>query len=67
MSEKIETTSRIKQLVQFISGPVWDGNIIDKGSRDELFKRGYISRTEGFNFLSTQGVTLLIDLGFLKP
>lgn len=42
----------------FITGPTWDGAIISKTGRDELFDAGLIARDNGWNFLNTEGVRL---------
>ena len=56
----------IKQLVQFIDGPVWDGNIIGKETRDSLWKNGYIERDSGFSFLTAKGVRICAELNLIK-
>lgn len=46
-------------------GPISDANIPDESVRDDLFERGYIDRTAGFQWLNTEGVMLMIYLGHL--
>jgi hypothetical protein len=58
--------SRIEQLCQLIK-PVWDGDLISKYDRDELYKAGYIDRVHGLNFLTKSGICILTDLAILKP
>lgn len=44
----------------------WDGNLISKGSRDDLVKAGLAQRFEGgFNLITAKGVQYLYDLGLL--
>ena len=40
----------------FTNGPTWDGNIVSKSGRGELFGIGLASRTDGFSFLTAEGV-----------
>lgn len=46
-------------------GPISDANIPDESVRDDLFERGLIDRTAGFQWLNTEGVMLMIYLGHL--
>jgi hypothetical protein len=50
----------LKQL--WNTGPVWDGNIIDKCGRQELFDLGLADRTNGYSFLTKAGVHLSADV-----
>jgi len=45
----------------FLRGPTHDGKLISKSGRDELVKRGYAERFEGFNFLTKAGVEVCFD------
>ena len=56
--------SRIEQLQQLIS-ITWDGDLISKTDRDLLVKLGYAEREGGYNFISSKGVKLLVDMGYL--
>lgn len=40
----------------FVNGPTWDGNIICKTGRGELFDTGLASRVNDFSFLTEEGV-----------
>jgi len=40
----------------FGNGPTWDGNVISKAGRDELVTRGLALRTNGFAYLTEEGV-----------
>lgn len=40
-------------------GPIWDGYLLSKIGRDELVDQGLVDRTEGFNFLTRDGVRVL--------
>jgi len=66
VSFRIETRE-LRQLHQLMQHPVWDGDLIDKASRDHLEKAGLISRLNGWNFLALEGVRTLLNLGYLKP
>ena len=59
--------SRMEQLTAFTNGPIWDGNLISKTDRDDLYQEGYIERFRGWNFLTQQGVKILVQLGILVP
>lgn len=58
---------RIEQLAQIAkNGPVYDGNLISKGDRDELQKAGLVGRWGGWNFLTEEGVKYAANLYILK-
>ncbi len=44
----------------FFNGPTWDGDIISKNSRGELFDRGWADRVEGWTFLTKAGMELAV-------
>lgn len=60
------TTNILEQLLQFMRGPIWDGNLISKSNRDHLYKYKYIQRSSGYQFLTPKGVDTLVELGFLR-
>lgn len=62
----MSATPEIEQLAQIARGPVWDGNLIGKTTRDILFDAGLIDRTRGWNFLSRKGVEICLTLGLLE-
>ena len=45
----------------FMFGPTWDGNIISKSGRDQLFDLKLASRVEGYSFLTGAGVRLALS------
>jgi hypothetical protein len=45
----------------FVKGPTWDGDIVSKVGRGELFECGLVDRVEGFSFLTREGVQLAIE------
>jgi hypothetical protein len=53
----------------FVSGPVWDGNLVSKEGRTELVKRGYAERGFGWQWLTRSGVELAAsyDIGTKFP
>ena len=57
----------LEQLMQFIKGPVWDGNLISKTDRDHLENHYLVQRVHGWNFLTGKGVEYLVVLKILKP
>lgn len=59
--------SRIDQLKQITSAPVWDGNLISKYDRDELVKSGLVGRHAGWNYLTGLGIQYAVDLAWLVP
>lgn len=59
-------TTQIEQLKQIADRPIWDGNLISKEGRDELFKIRLIDRACGWNFLTAEGVGMCCALGLLK-
>jgi len=42
----------------FGNGPTWDGNVISKTGRDELMEHGLAMRTNGFTYLTEDGVRI---------
>ena len=50
----------------FRNGPTWDGNIISKPDRDELFKLGLAERVDGWSYLTRDGIEAAIAAGFDK-
>ena len=62
-------TSRDAVLEQlFNEGPVWDGDLVSKQGRNELYSSGFVDRLDGWNWLTRAGVaqTLLAGLGRKK-
>lgn len=47
----------------FVHGPTWDGNIVSKAGRGELFARGYATRSNGWSGLTTAGLELAVAIG----
>jgi len=58
--------SFLEQLEQ-CQAPTWDGDLISKSMRDHLCKHGLIERFDGWNFISKEGVRVLVALGALRP
>jgi hypothetical protein len=56
------TTTHTAQLQQLVK-VTWDGDLISKNSRDWLVKCGYAARWGGYNFLTDNGVEVLVNLG----
>lgn len=47
----------------FFFGPTWDGNIVSKSGRDQLFDLKLASRVEGYSFLTADGIRLALRNG----
>jgi len=47
----------------FKHGPTWDGNIPSKTGRTDLVSKGLVAQAEGWNWLTTEGVTLALARG----
>lgn len=60
------TKRHSEQLRQLCSGPVWDGNLLDKSARDWLFNNNCVHRADGWNFLSAAGVKLASTFGMIR-
>jgi hypothetical protein len=48
----------------FLNGPTWDGNLPSKTGRDWLVEKGYAARGDGWNWLTTDGALLALELGY---
>lgn len=48
----------------FRNGPTWDGDVASKSGRSDLVDLGYADRGDGWNWLTTPGVLLALELGF---
>ena len=57
---------RLDQLLQFLKGPVWAGNLISCSNTDSLYKLGYVFRINGWTSLTKQGIKVLDDLGLIR-
>jgi hypothetical protein len=42
---------------------VWDGNVVSKRARDELFHKGLITRWNGWQVITQEGMAILSTLG----
>lgn len=47
----------------FKHGPTWDGNIPSKTGRTDLVSKGLVAQAEGWNWLTTEGVTIALARG----
>ena len=45
----------------FMFGPTWDGNIVSKLGRDQLFDLKLASRVQGYSFLTPAGIRLALS------
>jgi hypothetical protein len=66
LTDKLPTFTRCHEetLWQlFKNGPTWDGNMISKSHRSDLTDMGYADRGDGWNWLTTEGVLLCLELG----
>jgi hypothetical protein len=55
-----------KELLLFRFGPIWDGNLNSKATRDRLVDSGLVEKTSGFQFLTAEGVNYLVRIGKLN-
>ncbi len=60
-----KATEQLKVL--FKNGVTWDGDLINKAARDELYKLELVDKCEGWNFITKLGVRYLVSIGFAKP
>lgn len=56
---------QLEQLQQ-LQKPVWDGNVISKYTRDQLWDMGLIDRWNGWQFVTIYGFAVLETLGLIK-
>lgn len=62
MNEQIEKAERdLAELLHFRFGPIWDGNLNSKATRDRLVDLGLLEQQSGFQFLTAKGVKYLVD------
>lgn len=47
--------SGVETLLQIHDAPVWDGNIVSKSCRNDLYNLGWITRHEGWNLITDKG------------
>jgi hypothetical protein len=47
----------------FICGPTYDGNVVSKQARDELYDLKLIGRCTGYQFLTATGIRLALSNG----
>lgn len=48
----------------FLHGPTWDGNIVSKAGRADLFQLNLATRTEGWTYLTVTGAQAALALQF---
>jgi hypothetical protein len=48
----------------FVSGPVWDGNVVSKDGRARLVEMGMCERGDGFTWLTRFGVETALHLQY---
>lgn len=46
----------------FRNGPTWDGDIVMKQGRDQLFDKGFASRYQGWSYLTNTGMQVAIAM-----
>jgi len=65
MSEMGKVSGRLEQLLQLRTA-TWDGNLISKIDRDQLYNYSLITRTiGGWNVISEEGIEVLVKLGYM--
>lgn len=55
----------VEQLRQLRSA-TWDGNLISKSARDSLHQKGLVSKYEGWQVITREGLAVLHTLGGLN-
>lgn len=55
----------LEQLTQ-LRNATWDGNLISKTARSALYKKGLITRFNGWQVVTKEGLAVLDTLGYLK-
>jgi hypothetical protein len=45
----------------FLSGPIWDGNLVSKAGRSDLVAAGLAFQVNGFTSLTPEGVRVAIE------
>ena len=63
---KREKVTPVLEQLLLLTTITWDGELINKNARDELIKFGYASKQNGYNFITSKGVLILDELGFLE-
>ena len=48
----------------FRNGPTWDGDVISKTARDELYEAKFIDRLDGWQWLTRDGVELAMGANY---
>lgn len=47
----------------FNEGPAWDGDLVSKQGRNELYSLGFVDRLNGWNWLTRGGVAYALEKG----
>lgn len=50
----------------FKTGPTFDGDIIGKQARDQIIKKGWAERDDGWTYLTRDGVRHCVDIGIAR-
>ena len=58
-------TVPLEQLLQLLR-IIWDGDLISKSDRDTLVKMGYATRANGFQIITGEGITYLVESGIIR-
>ena len=45
---------------------IWDGNVVSKGARDLLFSKGLITRYNGWQVITIEGMAVLDAIGEMR-
>lgn len=63
--QSIDLAPNARECLQqlFRHGPTWDGDIVSKAGRGELFDRGYATRSNGWTALTEAGLQLAVAAG----
>jgi predicted Rdx family selenoprotein len=58
--------TEFNQLCQLLN-VTWIGNLISKDAAERLRKGGMVNSTQGFYYITVQGINTLVSLGVLRP
>jgi hypothetical protein len=58
--------TQVECLMQ-LRNATWDGNLISKNARGELVAKGLVTRFNGWQIVTQEGLAVLDTLGMLRP
>lgn len=58
--ESLSGAAKDEMMQLFVVGPTWDGNLVSKQGRTELIDKGLAFKQEGFQSLTSMGLSVAI-------